>query len=73
MSRWLLILGALGCVLQSTLLFEWVQRTVVRRWMELAEGVGFHIPPFLVGRWFQRAYPLLVAGVFIGIWWFSAG
>lgn len=69
--RAILLFGVVTNVLQGTILFDWVQRAIIGRWLALGQRRGQSARPaaFTSAR-MQRVFSLLAAVVFLGIWWF---
>ena len=69
--RVILLIAAVTAVLQATVLNRLIQRTVFDRWIAFGARIGQPMParPFPDPR-LARAFPLLMALVFLAVWWF---
>jgi hypothetical protein len=71
MLRWIMLLAAVTAILQATILFRWVQRNFINRWLALGERLGQPAPPAaFTNERAQRIFPLLMAVVFLALWWY---
>jgi hypothetical protein len=71
MIRCVLLFAAITAILQATILFRWVQRNFISRWLALGERLGQPAPPAsFTNERVQRIFPLLMACVFLAMWWY---
>jgi hypothetical protein len=57
-------------VLQATVLFNFFQRRVFEPWYALSERKGGRVPAIMRDERMHRFWPLLVAIVFVALWWY---
>lgn len=69
--RWLLLFGAVTAFLQGTVLFGFVQRRLFQPWLAFNDRHGARVPAVLRDPRVQRGWPLLMAALFGGLWWYS--
>ena len=58
-------------LLQATLLFDTFQRRIFEPWFAMSERMGGHVPTIMRDTRTHRAWPLLMAALFFGLWWFT--
>jgi hypothetical protein len=68
--RWVLLASALLNILQATLLFDFFERRVFQPWFSLSERVGGRVPEVMRDKRMHRIWPILMAVVFLGLWWY---
>ena len=68
--RWVLLASVLINVLQATLLFHFFERRVFQPWYALTERMGGSVPPIMRNERMHRLWPLFIAIVFLGLWWY---
>ena len=69
--RWVLLASTVINLLQATLLFDTFQRRIFEPWFAMSERRGGHVPAIMRDTRMHRAWPLLMAALFFGLWWFT--
>ncbi|MGI8765055.1 MAG: hypothetical protein ACR2KM_00895 [Gemmatimonadaceae bacterium] len=68
--RWVLLASAAINLLQGTVLFHQAQRWIIRPWFEANARAGRPVPASMRDERVQRAWPLFMAVLSFGIWWY---
>lgn len=67
--RWVALAITILCLLQGTILLDLFRRRVFEPWFAMNERLGARVPPLLRDTRFQRGWPLTMAVIFAGLWW----